>query len=198
MKKIIFGLGVIFLAGCSSAPIQLPSNVMTVPSGMGQSTYIDKIDHSFIPSRVTSFEALKVCAATVFTNDGVMLRDNAGSFVGAYTGHYYQQNNSKYVGGSNLFKLIDEKNNILIASGNKKTRPQQGGLIVDIIKYDAKISINNNQVNFVFQNIQAAQESTGVSANTGFRQIGTWPGARAPAAVETLNNLALSFKQCVN
>ena len=198
MKKLILFLGVGILVGCSSAPIQLPSNVKTIPSGMGQSTYIDKVDHSFIPSKNVTFSNLKICAASTFTNDGVTLKDSSGSFVGAYTGRYYQQNNKQQINGGDVFKLIDEQSNIFIATGNKKTRPQQGGLIVDFIKYDAKVALSNNHVQLQFQNIQAAQQSTGSSSNDGFRPVGTWAGARAPAAIETINNLAVSFKNCVN
>lgn len=198
MKKIVLFLGVGIFVGCSSTPIQLPSNVKTIPSGMGQSTYIDKVDHSFIPSKTVTFSNLKICAASAFANDGITLKDNSGSFVGAYTGRYYQQNNKQQINGGDVFKLIDEQSNTFIATGNKKTRPQQGGLIVDFIKYDAKVSLSNNHVQLQFQNIQAAQQSTGSSSNDGFRPVGTWAGARAPAAIETINNLAVSFKNCVN
>lgn len=198
MRRVYFSLMALILGGCSSAPIALPSNVTTVPTGMGQSTYIDKIDHSFIPQKTVSFGAVKVCAASTFTNDSVVLKDNAGSFVGAYTGRYYQQSNSQQISGGNVFKLVDDQTNTLIATGNKKSKPQQGGLIVDYIKYDAKIVLANNHVQLVFQNIQAAQQSTGSSANDGFRQIGTWSGARAPAALETIHSIASNFKNCLN
>lgn len=199
MKRLLM-IGVVgfSLVGCSSTPIALPGNVTTVPSGMGQSTYIDKVDHSFIPSKVVSFSNLKVCAASTFTNDSITLKDNAGSFVGAYTGRYYQQNNNQQISGGNVFKLIDEQSNTIITTGNKKTKPQHGGLIIDYIKYDAKISLNNNHIQLVFQNIQAAQQSTGTLSNDGFRSVGTWAGARAPAAIETIDGLAATFKNCLN
>ncbi len=71
-------------------------------------------------------------------------------------------------------------------------------MIVDYIKYDAKISLIENKVQVQFQNIQAAQQNTGGSTNNGYRPIGTWSGARAPAAIETIDNLATSFKNCLN
>ncbi|MCG2574229.1 hypothetical protein LVY74_11775 [Acinetobacter sp. ME22] len=200
MKKTILGslVSTFILTGCSMSPITLPSNVSTVPTGMGQSTYIDHVNYSFIPSKIVSFDNVKACAVTVFTNDGVMLMDNAGSFFGAYTGNYYQKQNSQYINGGNVFKYVDDKNNILIATGNKKTRPQQAGLVTDIVKYDAKVVLKNNQIELIFQNIGAAQESTGSIKNSGFRQIGTWSGARAPAALDTLQMLSNGFKDCLN
>ncbi|RZG63973.1 hypothetical protein EXE25_18105 [Acinetobacter bouvetii] len=200
MKKIVLSLVVtgVLLSGCSMAPIQLPSNVKTIPSGMGESTYIDRIDHSFIPSKVINFSNLKVCAATTFQNESITIRDSAGSFVGAYSGNYYQQNNKQQINGGDVFKLIDEQTNTIVITGNKKTKPQHGGLIIDFIKYDAKISLNNNRVQLLFQNIQAAQQSTGSLSNDGFRPIGTWSGARAPAAIETIEQLAVSFRNCLD
>lgn len=197
-KPLIAIFSVFALVGCSSAPIQLPSNVSTIPSGMGQSTYIDKINHSFIPEKTIGFSQVKVCAASTFTNDSVTLKDNAGSFIGAYTGNYYQNHNTQQVSGGNVFKLIDDASQTLVATGNKKTKAQQAGLIFDFIKYDAKISLVNNNVQLEFQNIQAAQQSTGSAANDGFRPIGTWSGARAPAAIETINAVASTFKNCLN
>lgn len=195
---VILGVLGVILGGCSSAPISLPSNVATIPSGVGESTYLDKIDHSFTPSKSVDFGQIKLCAASVFTNDTMILQDNSGSFFGSYTGKYYEKNNTQQLAGGDVFKYVDEKTNTLIATGNTKTRPQQGGLIFDYIKYDAKISLDKNNVQLVFQNLKAAQESTGTATNKGFRQIGTWSGARAPAALEAIEKVAISFKGCLN
>ena len=65
----------LFISGCSSTPIALPNNVSTIPSGMGQSTLIDRVGYAFSPSKTVKFSDLKVCAASVFTNDGVLLKD---------------------------------------------------------------------------------------------------------------------------
>ncbi|MCH7357267.1 hypothetical protein MMP61_17110 [Acinetobacter sp. NIPH 1958] len=198
MKKIVLLSFIIGLVGCSSNPIDLPSNIKTIPTGMGNSTYIDEIDKSFQLSTDVSFEKIKACSVDVITNDSVVLRDSAGSFVGVYTGNYYQNKNSSVVQGGNLFKYVDDSGKSLVASGRIKTNPQQGGLIVDIVQYDAKISLNKNNINLKFQNIKAAQENTGGTSNVGFRNIGTWSGARAPAAISAIDQVATKFKNCVN
>lgn len=186
------------LVGCSSNPIELPSNIKTIPTGMGNSTYIDEIDKSFQVTSEVPFEKIKACSADVFTNESVVLIDSAGSFVGIYTGNYYQNKNSAVVQGGNLFKYVDENGKSLIANGRIKTKPQQGGLIVDIIQYEAKISLNNNNINLKFKNLKAAQENTGGISNLGFRNIGTWSGARAPAAISAIDQVANKFQNCVN
>lgn len=86
----------------------------------------------------------------------------------------------------------------MILSGRAKTKHQQGGLVVDIIQYDVKLISNPDSIKMIFMNIKAAQENTGVITNTGFRSIGTWSGARAPAAIETLDRLADKFKRCID
>ncbi|MCJ0828705.1 hypothetical protein MN869_09620 [Acinetobacter sp. NIPH1876] len=198
MKKIILLSLIIGLVGCSSNPIDLPSNIKTIPTGMGNSTYIDEVDKSFQLSTEVPFEKIKACSADIFTNDSVVLRDSAGSFVGIYTGNYYQNKNSAVVQGGGLFKYVDDSGQTLVASGRIKTKPQQGGLIVDIIQYDAKISLSKNNVGLKFKNLKAAQENTGGTSNVGFRNIGTWSGARAPAAISAIDQVATKFKNCVN
>ena len=90
MKKIIL-LGVlVVITGCSSNPIELPNTIKTVPTGMGNSTYIEQIDKSFQVEKDLTFQKIKACSADVFVNDSVVLRDSSGSFVGVYTGNYYQ------------------------------------------------------------------------------------------------------------
>lgn len=198
MKKIVLLGFLIGFVGCSSSPIDLPSNIKTVPTGMGNSTYIDEIDKSFQLEKEIDFDKLKSCSVDVFANESVLLRDSAGSFVGAYTGNYYQNNNSSVIQGGNLFKYVDEKGKALVVNGRIKTKPQQGGLIVDIIQYEVKLALNTNRIKIVFQNIKAAQENTGGTSNMGFRNIGTWSGARAPAAIEAIDQISERYKKCIN
>ncbi len=199
MKKLVFiGVFLSSLVGCSSKPISLPSNVTTIPSGIGDSTYLDKINHSFENNNSVSFDKIKLCSVETFNNDGVMLKDAAGSFVGAYTGHYYHNSNNNYIQGGSSLKYEDKNTLTLIATGTTKTKAQQGGVIVDYVKYDAKITMEGNKINLIFQNISAAQQNTGASANDGFRQVGTWAGARAPGVISAIDMLANRFKSCVN
>lgn len=199
MKKLILvGVFGALLGGCSSTPISLPENISTTPTGMGQSTYIDKINHSFATANPASFEKLKLCAVETFSNESILLQDSAGSFVGAYTGNYYNRANSQQIQGGNIFKYEDKGSLTFVATGNTKTKPQQGGVIVDFVKYDAKVSIKNNTVELVFQNINAAQQNTGAASNSGYRQVGTWSGARAPGVISAIDTLAVKFKNCAS
>ncbi|WP_228711921.1 hypothetical protein [Acinetobacter sp. FDAARGOS_541] len=42
-----------------------------------------------------------------------------------------------------------------------------------------------------------AQQNTGTSSNNGFRQVGTWAGARAPGVIEALDGVAHKYQNCV-
>ncbi|MHA3097749.1 hypothetical protein [Acinetobacter brisouii] len=200
MKKIILGTLVsIALVGCVQAPIQLPSNVSTISMQTGgKQTQIDKIDESFISNRPVDFDKLKICGVDTFSNNTVTLNDTSGSFVGAYTGIYYQKNNTQVVNGSNSIKYIDDKNHMVVFTGNVRTKPQVGGFVIDIIQYDVKIWDEQGKTRLVFQNILRAQKDSGAVANNGFNPIGTWSGSRAPVAIEALHGLAEKFKSCVN
>ncbi|MBF7694153.1 hypothetical protein [Acinetobacter pollinis] len=200
MKKIILGCVFgSFLVGCAQGPIQLPQNVRTIPmNGFPNQTQIDTVDESFKPNKEVTFDNIKLCAAQVFQNNSVSLNDTAGSFFGSYTGNYYEKNNSQTINSANLFKYIDEKNKIVIVTGNTKTKAQQAGLITDIVQYDVKLEDKSNEIKFTFQNILRAQQNTGALQNSGFSSIGTWSGARAPGVIESLNTLASKYKNCIN
>lgn len=196
MKKIIL-LGLVsILGGCSVAPIQLPNNVSTISASSAGDTYIDKIDYSF-NSTGTSFSKLKLCAAENFQNDDIVLHDQAGSFIGAYTGRYYENNNTQVHQGKSVFKYLDENEKTFIANGNVKTKGQQAGLITDFVKYDVKVALKENKVQFVMSNILRAQQNTGTSSNNGFRQVGTWAGARAHGVIEALDGVAHKYQNCI-
>lgn len=192
-------MSVLALVGCVQAPIQLPSNVSTVSMQTGgKQTQIDKIDESFISEKPLAFSKIKFCGIDSFSNNSVTLQDTAGSFVGQYTGNYYQKNNNQVVGGGSSIKYLDENNKIIVFTGNIRTKPQMGGFVVDIIQYDAKIWDEGGKTKLVFQNILRAQKNSGSVSNDGFNPVGTWGGARAPVVVDTIHQLAEKFKVCVN
>lgn len=196
MKNLILiGSLMIGLVGCVQAPIELPNNVKTVSMGLsGKQTQIDTVDGSFAVSDEVPFNKISLCAVDVFQNNGVTLSDNANSFFGAYTGNYYQKNNSQQVASGERLKYSDEKTKTLVVHGNVETKPS---LVINIIQYDAKIQATPNQVKLTYQNILRAQKNTGVLANDGFSPVGTWAGAKAPTVIDLLNKLSAKYKSCI-
>lgn len=182
-------------AGCQTT-VELPPNVVKTAATSGQPTYIDRVDFSYKPPRQPTFSKVKLCVAENVTNQPVQLRDAAGSFVGPATGTYYRANNTQVQSGGEVFKFSDESISTLIASGTAATNPTGLSIVRDIVRFDMKVALKGSEVELVFQNITRAQQDTGVTSNTGFAPVGTWPGARAPDIYAVLEGLASKVKAC--
>lgn len=194
LQTSLMGLSILGLAGCSTAPIVLPPNVTTM-QGAYNASYLDKVDESYQPDKSIEFDKMKLCIAENVINNDVTLRDSAGSFVGSYTGHYYENGKTQNVSGRQTFKYIDDKNNLLIANGTTQTTSY---LITDIIKYDLKAGTSPDKVSLIFSNITRAQQNTGAATNTGFQQAGAWYGARTETIIGALHNVAVKLKDCLS
>lgn len=184
----------IFLSGCASQ-VPLPNNVTT--SQIGNATYIDRIDYSYQADNSPKFSSLKLCIAENFANNDVTLSDSSSSFVGAYTGTYYQVNKTQNVAGKGVFKYVDDSTSTLIANGTTTSVSQQLIPITDIVKFEVKSSVSGNKVKIEFFNISRAQKDTGYAGNNGFNPVGAWSGARAPDIVSSLENMADKIKSCL-
>ena len=185
-------IAVVFsLSGC--AAIQLPKNASVVESGGG--TYLSRIDFSYTAGTNRDFSQAKLCVAENVSNPDVVLRDSAGSFVGPYTKKYYQANNTQNIAGKGLFKYLDDANSVLIANGTVSANT--GFAIVDIIKFEIKVSVSGNKVGLLFSNITRAQQNTGGAVNDGFSPVGVWPGARSEDIYSALEILAMKVKSCI-
>ena len=181
----------IVLSGC--ATVQLPKNASLVESGGG--TYLSKIDFSYIASANRDFSKAKLCVAEHVSNPDVALRDAAGSFVGPFSRTYYQANNTQTVSGKGLFKYLDDANSVLIANGTISAK--SGFAVVDIIKFEMKVSISGSKVGLLLSNITRAQQNTGNMANDGFNPIGVWPMSRSEEAYSELEKMANNVKSCI-
>ena len=187
----LFGL----LVGCASqAP--LPSNASISPGANGGS-YLDRVDFSYQTPSARDFSQLKMCVAENISNNDVSLSDATGSFVGAYTGNYYQNSNVQTVAGKAVFKYVDEQLATLIANGTTISISQQLVPIKDIVKYEVKAGVSGSSVTLVFYNITRAQQNTGYAANDGFNPVGVWSGARSQDVYASLDAVANKVKACM-
>ncbi len=196
MNKPVFAVVIllIFLSGCASQ-VPLPANVTTTQSGNG--TYIDRADYSYQTDSAPSFSSLKLCVAENFTNNDVTLSDSSSSFVGAYTGNYYQVDKTQNVTGKDVFKYVDDSTSTLIANGTTTSVSKQLVPITDIVKFEMKSSLKGRNVQIEFFNITRAQKDTGYATNDGFNPVGAWSGARAPDIIASLEGIANKIKSCL-
>jgi len=187
---------VVLASGCQTTSVELPSNVFKTAAAAGQPAYIEKIDFTYKPQTPPSFSKVKLCVAENVTNQAVQLRDAAGSFVGQATGTYYRANNTQTQSGGEVFKFADDSIRTLVATGTTTTNPSGMAIVRDIVRFDLKVALKDSGTELVFQNITRAQQDTGISANTGFAPVGTWPGARSPEIYTALESLAQKVKSC--
>ena len=191
MRLFIVSLVYIFV-GCAATP--MPENVQTRPY-RGSNQIIDTIDHSFFAAESPSFSQVKICEVETVRNDEVGLEDSSRSFVGAYTGNYYNVESREKVGGGNTIRLIDEQSSTIIASG---VSPFTHALLTNYLRYDVKLSpTENGSVIMIFSRLVHAQIDTGYLSNSGFGPVGTWAGTGAPVVLETIEQVATSLKNCI-
>lgn len=187
----------LFVAGCVTQPVQLPSNVSVVNGSQGAS-YVDKVDYSYRSQGKRDFAKLKLCVAENVSNNAVALRDSAGSFVGAATRTYYEVNNVRTVEGSGVFKYVDDSLSTLIANGTTVSGENSTTFIKDFVRFELKAGVSGNDVSLIFYSITRAQQSTGSLSNDGFGPVGVWTGARTSDVVASIEGVAGRIKGCLN
>jgi hypothetical protein len=185
------------VVGCAAPPVQLPSNVAVTRGAHGEA-YIDKVDFSYRSQNQRDFAKLKLCVAENVSNNAVGLRDSAGSFVGAASRTYYQTNNTQSVGGSGVFKYVDDSQSTLIANGTTVSGDNSAILSKDFVRFELKAGVSGNDVALMFYAITRAQQNTGSLANDGFGPVVVAWGARAPDVYASIEAVASKVKACLN
>lgn len=190
MVKYVKLLILIVIIGCASK-VQLPTNAVV------NNDQLDKVDFSFVTQNVADFSKLKLCVAKNLTNNTVNLEDAAGSFVGPYTGNYYQLKNKQYAFGGDVFKLVDERSSSIIADGITSYIGDSLGLIKQFVKFEVETSIKDKNLTLLFFNITRAQQNTGFLENSGFSPVTIWYGVGAPDVYKSLELVANNIKYCI-
>ncbi len=192
MKRNLLACCALFIAACAT-PV-LPSNVET-RSINGNNSVIDRVNHSFEVAEKPSFEKIRICVIENVRNEAVTVEDSSNSFVGRYTGNVYNVEREKETGGGETIRYLDEESSTLIASG---TSQYTHALLMQYLQYDVKITAKSDtKVGMIFTRINAAQKDTGYMKNSGFRPVGTWGGAGAPAALQAIQAEADRLKNCI-
>ena len=184
----------LLLSSCASQ-VQLPNNVSIRETG--SAAYIDKVRFTYQTGSNTDFSKLKLCIAENITNDSVIIKDSADSWVGPATGNYYRNTDSQVISGKSIFKYVDDKNSTLITDGT--TTYSNGGILPtnQFVRFNLKTAIKDGSVILLFSNIKRAQQNTGLLSNDGFTPVGAWAGADAKGTYEQLENVANSIKSCI-
>ena len=197
MKRLLIISLPLVLSGCASMSMgtveDLPDNIALKqnPHG-GQAEVIDTVvfEHFEAPGNAQK------CAVMAINNDSVEL-GSTSTYVGAYTGNYYNYNTTKQKEGGQVLLYADESE--VIAAGRERYSFNSG--IVPIGKIaDFKVKIKSVDQGYTveFFDITAAQESTGYASNNGFVVVGAWAGARPMALYQALQGVDRRLSECLS
>lgn len=135
------------------------------------------------------------CAASTFSVDEFVASDASGSFVGAYTGTYYQfGNRERIVGDGSVVKVMDAEAARGLFVGREFYRR---GLVNNVLDYRAVFRGGADGYTLTFQDLKTAQKSTGSMPNSGFTPLGTWEGSGAEDALTSIDAAAARFQDCM-
>lgn len=174
-------------ASLAVAKDDFPANVT-----VAKNKTVEKIDWSFRAEGPVEFSRVKRCIAVNIHNDEVQLRDSAGSQVGPATGNYYRQDNRSAVQSGDVFKIVDDQNQYLIAQGQTD---KTSGLSGWIIRFDLEAAVEPGRVVLVMRNVKLAASDTGLLSNNGFQPLGTW--FRFKSNYAALNAVASAVRSCI-
>ncbi len=196
MRVLVLSLPIL-LAGCATNTTvkDIPSNVVLSAPGAYNEQYIESVKFDIAAGHKQSSPAK--CLALVVSNNEHTLTDSSGSFVGAYTGNYYNIEKSRQVGGGQSLLYSDDTS--AIAKGNTKGAFTFGLVpITKIIAFKVEVNAAPESGFIEFTDIQAAQESTGAANNTGFSKAGAWSGAEPVFVYNLLSKVSDEIKSCMS
>jgi hypothetical protein len=138
--------------------------------------------------------ALPGCVASTISNDPVTLSDSAGSFVGAYTGTYYQVGSRREVGGGNIIQYISPGGEDIVAKG---ATMYSSGLIQRSVRFTLRIRDLGPGRLYQFSGIEQAQTSTGYMPNSGYNRVHAAPGGGAGHVLGSLKSITADLESCI-
>ncbi|EKD4460478.1 hypothetical protein ORP92_002774 [Escherichia coli] len=199
MKKCICFMAALLLAGCSAGQ-QREARLNNIPSLKtqynGQREYLKEYSAK-IKTNKTPLEKVKICVLRNVSNRDVVLSDSSKSFVGAYTGNYYNIGGKTVVNGGGVVESVNDSG-FIIAQGNTSYSFDSGIVqIKRVVRFTLDAMPQSEHVNITFSNIQQAQTETGALPNTGFSEIGTWEGAGPYQAIKSLDKIVSSISECM-
>lgn len=199
MKKCICFMTVLLLAGCSTGQqrdARLNNITGLKTQHNGQNEYLKEYSTK-IKADKTSIDKVKICVLRNVSNRDVVLSDASKSFVGAYTGNYYNIGSKTVINGGGVVETVDDAGAIIV-QGNTSYSFDSGIVqIKRVVRFTLDAIPQSEQVDLTFSNIQQAQTETGALANTGFFEIGTWEGAGPYQAIMSLDNIVSSISKCI-
>lgn len=196
MKKSLIAL-CLTLVGCATNSIDpnIPSNVTLSKPEAYDARYIESVKFN-LDSKHLSGNPAKCLALTV-DNKEYTLTDSADSFVGEYTGNYYNIEKQRQVGGGE--SLIYSDDTSAISKGSTDGTFTFGlAPITKIVIFKVEVNLEDKKQYIKFTDIRTAQQSTGLANNDGFIRAGAWPGAKPVFVYQLLDKVSNDIKSCLS
>lgn len=171
MKWIFAIMAVVTLSGCVTA--QRSSELATRPGVIFSESQpgwfaISGAEIERVGSHA-SHDGMGACLATHVNNSSVQLSDSSRSFVGSYTGNYYNINSSRSESAEQPVRFISANGSEAVVRGQTSYTYTYGlAAITRVVRFTLNIKQSPTVNRYTFGNIEAAQTNTGVVANTGF------------------------------
>lgn len=183
----------ILLSGC--ATVSMPPNVQVATRGDGAGP-IRSIDFSFSGSHDMDFKRLKLCVAENVQYGSVTLK--GGDQILATPWGILQHADSDTIPAGSVMRYADDDAQVLIAKGETEA----GGDALKLVSYSAvyqlRASTNGHHVGLVFSQLKRAQKDSGSMANSGYMDVGTWPGGGAMDVYKAVQGVADEIRNCMN
>lgn len=200
MKWILVIATLVTLSGCVTA--QRSSELATRPgvvfSGSPEVGFtITGVEIERAGTRA-GHDGMGVCLATHIHNSSVQLSDSSRSFVGSYTGNYYNINSSRSEAAEQPVRFISANGSDAVVRGQTSYTYTYGlAAITRVVRFTLNIKQSAKENRYSFSNIEAAQTSTGILPNNGFTQFYDMAVLYPERAYDGLSNLTEVINGCL-
>lgn len=196
MKKLFLILSIVLTAcATNSVDPNIPTNVTLSTAEAYNAKYIESVRFD-LEAKYLGGNPAK-CLALNVDNKEYTLTDSSNSFVGAYTGSYYNIEKHRQVGGGQSLIYSDETS--AISKGSTEGKFTFGLVpIIKIVTFKVDVNTAESKRSITFTDIRAAQQSTGAASNDGFNRVGAWSGAKPVFVYDLLNQVSNDIKSCLS
>ncbi len=190
--KLLIIACVITVSGCAQTRLESLSQVkgLEFTHTQGGSEVIDK--YTVTKPAPNGSNSIATCAALEISNKSVSLIDGSKSFIGAYSGNYYNRGNNISVTGGETIQHADQNSAVVTGVGQYNT-----AFVNRYVRYTALIKKDGNNINYTFNRIEQAQQDTGALTNPGFYEVGTWNMADPDKVLAFLDNEVAKVQKCL-
>ncbi|WP_286761997.1 hypothetical protein [Pseudomonas sp. UBA2047] len=137
---------------------------------------------------------MAMCTASTIKNDPVSLRDSSRTFVGAYTGNYYQAGSNREVGGGGVIQYVTPDESSVVAKGETG---YTSAMVSRSVRYTVTIKNSGPERKYLFTGIQQAQLDTGSMVNAGYSPVHVMMGGGSEDVARSLSAVAEEIETCI-